>query len=91
MSVPLHLLLKFNIGRDFTKKEVDYILENEVVQPPYFIDTGNQGIVSKRIHDNPNMAHLKYIADQALQKCCDSIFMLPFMVKSSSQRLHSLS
>ena len=84
-------MLKFNIGRDFTKKEVDYILENEVVQQPYVIDIGNQGSVSKRILENPDIAHLKYIAEQALQKCCDRIFMLPFMVKSSSQRLHSLS
>lgn len=70
-------VLKFNIGRDFTKQEMDFILqkENETVQPPYEIEIGNQGSISKRILENPEMAHIRYIVEQALQQWCDRIFM----------------
>jgi len=69
-------VLKFNIGRNFTKEEVDYIVkkEAEVAQPPFLLFIGNNTTVNKKILEHPEMIHLKAIVESCLKEWCDKVY-----------------
>jgi hypothetical protein len=69
-------ILKFNIGRNFTKEEIDFILEKEkdITPPPYEIHLGNNTTKSKRILEEPVMIHLKSIAEGCLNEWCKQVY-----------------
>lgn len=69
-------ILKFNIGRDFTKEEIEFILEKEkdITPPPYDVYLGNNTTISKRILEEPAMIHLKSIAEGCLNEWCKQVY-----------------
>ena len=69
-------VLKFNIGRNFTKEEIDYIVkkEAEVAQPPFLLFIGNNTTVNKKILEHPEMIHLKAIVEGCLKEWCDKVY-----------------
>ena len=69
-------VLKFNIGRNFTKEEIDYVVgkEAEVTQPPFALFIGNNTTVNKKILEHPSMIHLKSIAEGCLEEWCKLVY-----------------
>ena len=69
-------VLKFNIGRNFTKEEIEFVVEKEkeVTQPPFALFIGNNTTVNKKILEHPSMIHLKSIAEGCLQEWCKEVY-----------------
>jgi hypothetical protein len=69
-------ILKFNMGRDFTKEEIEFIIEKEkdITPPPYDVYLGNNTTISKRILEEPVMVHLKSIAEGCLKEWCKQVY-----------------
>jgi uncharacterized protein (TIGR02466 family) len=69
-------ILKFSLGRDFTKEEIEFILEKEkeITPPPYEIHLGNNTTHSKRILEDPIMANLKGVAEGCLKEWCNQVY-----------------
>ena len=69
-------VLKFSLDRDFTKEEIDFILEKEreVTQPPYDVFLGNNTTASKRILEEPVMCHLKAVAEGCLKEWSNQVY-----------------
>lgn len=69
-------VLKSNIGREFSKEEIDFVLsyEQKVVEGPFVIHIGNSGTVDKKILDHPEMSNIKKILEECLNEWCNKIY-----------------
>jgi hypothetical protein len=69
-------VLKFNIDRDFTKEELDfvYLCEGNIPPPPYYVHLGNNATSDKKILEHPEMANLKSVIDACLSEWCKNVY-----------------
>jgi uncharacterized protein (TIGR02466 family) len=69
-------VLKFNLDRDFTKEELDfiYLFEGNIPPPPYYVHLGNNATSDKKILDHPEMANLKLVIDDCLNEWCKNVY-----------------
>lgn len=69
-------VLKFNLDRDFTKEELDfvYLCESNIPPPPYYVHLGNNATSDKKILEHPEMANLKSAIDVCLSEWCKNVY-----------------
>jgi uncharacterized protein (TIGR02466 family) len=69
-------VLKFNLDRDFTKEELDfiYLYEGKIPPPPYYVHLGNNATSDKKILEHPEMANLKSAIDACLSEWCKNVY-----------------
>jgi len=69
-------VLKFNLDRDFTKEELDfvYLCESNIPPPPYYVHLGNNATSDKKILEHPEMANLKSAIDTCLSEWCKNVY-----------------
>ena len=69
-------ILKFNIGRDFTKEEIDFIISHErkLVEGPFVFYMGNDSTISKQILDSPEMQGLRLVIEECLAEWVTQVY-----------------
>lgn len=69
-------VFKFNLDRDFTKEELDfiYLYEGNIPPPPYYVHLGNYATNDKKILEHPEMANLKSVIDACLSEWCKKVY-----------------
>ena len=69
-------VLKFNLDRDFTKEELDfiYLCEGKIPPPPYYVHLGNNATSDKKILEHTEMANLKSAIDVCLSEWCKNVY-----------------
>jgi uncharacterized protein (TIGR02466 family) len=69
-------VLKFNLDRDFTKEELDfvYLYEAKIPPPPYYVHLGNNATSDKKILEHAEMANLKSAIDECLSEWCKNVY-----------------
>jgi uncharacterized protein (TIGR02466 family) len=70
-------VLRFNVGRDFTKEEIDFIIsqETKLVPGPFTFYLGNDSTISKHILDFPEMENLKLIVEECLAEWVKQVYV----------------